>query len=103
MNRLPFITLLILLLSAACGHDSRLDTAAALMYPAPDSAMALLGWTREALIWSSFASAMVFVVFCFMVLKNVSFAEAIGAIQPPALVVEAPAGNIEYEVVAIQR
>ncbi|MDE6334188.1 MAG: hypothetical protein K2L77_06025, partial [Muribaculaceae bacterium] len=42
MNRLPFITLLILLLSAACGHDSRLDTAAALMYPAPDSAMALL-------------------------------------------------------------
>ncbi len=60
-----------------------------------NSAMALLGWTREALIWSSFASAMVFVVFCFVVLKNVSFAEAIGAIRPPALVVEAPAGPAE--------
>ena len=43
----------------------------------------LLGWTEEALVWTSFASAMVFVTFCFLVLKNVSFAEAIGAIQAP--------------------
>lgn len=45
--------------------------------------IALLGWTEEALVWTSFASAMVFVTFCFLVLKNVSFAEAIGAIQTP--------------------
>lgn len=48
-----------------------------------NSAMALLGWTEEALAWTSFAGAMVFVTFCFLVLKNVSFAEAIGAIQAP--------------------
>ncbi|NBJ66491.1 hypothetical protein D5273_05100 [Enterorhabdus caecimuris] len=45
--------------------------------------IALLGWTEEALVWTSFASAMVFVTFCFLVLKNVSFAEAIGAIRAP--------------------
>ncbi|CVH79623.1 transcriptional regulator FimZ [Coriobacteriaceae bacterium CHKCI002] len=60
-----------------------------------NSAMGLLGWTQEALIWASFASAMVFVVFCFVVLKNVSFSEAIGALQPPVPVVEAPAGPAE--------
>ncbi|WP_286143044.1 response regulator transcription factor [Adlercreutzia caecimuris] len=48
-----------------------------------NSAMALLGWTEEALVWTSFASAMVFVTFCFLVLKNVSFAETIGAIRAP--------------------
>lgn len=60
-----------------------------------NSAMGLLGWTQEALIWASFASAMVFVVFCFVVLKNVSFSEAIGVLQPPVSVVEAPAGPAE--------
>lgn len=48
-----------------------------------NSAMTLLGWTEEALVWTSFASAMVFVAFCFVVLKNVSFVEAIGAIRSP--------------------
>ena len=48
-----------------------------------NSAMTLLGWTEEALVWTSFASAMVFVAFCFIVLKNVSFVEAIGAIRSP--------------------
>ncbi|MEC4295119.1 helix-turn-helix transcriptional regulator [Adlercreutzia shanghongiae] len=48
-----------------------------------NGAMALFGWTEQALVWTSFASAMVFVTFCFIVLKNVSFAEAIGAIRPP--------------------
>ncbi len=43
----------------------------------------LLGWTEEALVWTGFASAMVFVTFCFLVLKNVSFAETIGAIRAP--------------------
>lgn len=55
-----------------------------------NGAMALLGWTEQALVWLSFASAMTFIVFCFVVLKNVSFAEAIGALQPP-VPVEAPA------------
>ncbi len=55
-----------------------------------NGAMALFGWTDEALVWTSFASAMAFVTFCFVVLKNVSFAEAIGALQPP-VPVEAPA------------
>ncbi len=45
--------------------------------------MTLLGWTEEALVWTSFASAMVFVAFCFVVLKNVSFVEAIRAIRSP--------------------
>lgn len=49
-----------------------------------NSAMALLGWTEEALVWTSFASAMIFVTFCFVALKNVSFADAIGAIRPPS-------------------
>lgn len=48
-----------------------------------NGAMALFGWTEQALVWTSFASAMVFVAFCFIVLKNVSFVEAIGAILPP--------------------
>lgn len=51
-----------------------------------NSAMTLLGWTKVALIWTSFCSTMVFVVFCFIVLKNVSFVEAIEAIQPPIVV-----------------
>mgnify|MGYP007025373088 CR=1 FL=1 len=34
-------------------------------------------------MWTSFASAMVFVAFCFVVLKNVSFLEAIGALRSP--------------------
>lgn len=55
-----------------------------------NSAMTLLGWTEEALVWTSFASAMVFVAFCFVVLKKWSFVEAIGATvagasRPPAV------------------
>lgn len=60
-----------------------------------NSAMGLLGWTQEALIWASFASAMVFVAFCFVVLKNVNFSEAIGALQPPVPVAEALVGPAE--------
>lgn len=48
-----------------------------------NSAMALLGWTELALVWASFASALVFITFCFLVLKNVSFAEIIGSIRIP--------------------
>ncbi len=43
MNQLPVIALILMLAAAACSRDARLDTAAALMYPAPDSAMAVLG------------------------------------------------------------
>lgn len=48
-----------------------------------NGAMVLFGWTEQALVWTSFAGAMVFVAFCFIVLKNVNFAEAIGSIRPP--------------------
>lgn len=48
-----------------------------------NSAMGMLGWTETALVWTSFASAMVFITFCFIVLKRTSFADAIGSIRPP--------------------
>ena len=50
-----------------------------------NSAMAFFGWTETALVWTGFASAMVFVTFCFVMLKNASFVEAIGAIQLPVM------------------
>ena len=57
------------------------------------------GWTEEALVWASFASAMVFVTFCFLVLKNVSFAEVIGAIRAPepATVAAEPVGDAAFD------
>lgn len=64
-----------------------------------NSAMAALGWTEAALVWTSFASAMVFVTFCFLVMKNVSFAEAIGAIRTPEPAVTAaePVGDAAFD------
>ena len=61
--------------------------------------IALLGWTEEALVWTSFASAMVFVTLCFLVLKNVSFAEVIGAIRAPepATVAAEPVGDAAFD------
>lgn len=45
-------------------------------------AMALLGWTEVALAWTSFVGALLFIGFCFLALKGVSFAEVIGSIRP---------------------
>ena len=42
MKQSAIIAAIIMLVAAACGHDSRLDRADALMYPQPDKALALL-------------------------------------------------------------
>lgn len=68
-----------------------------------NAAMALFGWTADALVWVNFAASLGFVAFCFLALKGVSFVEVVSGILPPAPT-EVPmveADNLEQRVAKV--